>query len=89
VIVGAIRGTDPEYGVPVFRGPRARRALVALFGLPNSAPTREERERLGPVAWLATRRLVFVDDWNGGRPRAVWLPDASAGASTERGRGAP
>ena len=89
MIVGAIRGTDPEYSVPVFRGPRARRALVALFGLPNAAPTREERERLGFLAWLATRRLVFVDDWIGGRPRAVWLPDASACASTERGRGAP
>jgi hypothetical protein len=76
VIVGAIHGTDPEYGVPVFRGKRARRALVALFGLPNAAPTTDEWTRLGPVAAFATRRLVFVDDWNGGQPRAVWLPEA-------------
>jgi hypothetical protein len=83
VIVGAIHGTDPEYGVPIFRGKRSRRALVALFGLPNAAPTGEEYERLGPVACLATRRLVFVDDWNAGQPRAVWLPDAST--THERG----
>lgn len=84
MIVGAIHGTDPEYGVPVFRGKRARRALVALFGLPNAAPTADECKRLGPVACLATRRLVFVDDWNDGQPRAVWLPVAS----TTRERGA-
>lgn len=42
MIVGAIHGTDPEYGVPVFRGKRARRALVALLGLPNAAPTTDE-----------------------------------------------
>ena len=42
MIVGAIRGTDPEYCVPVFTGERARRALVALFGPPNAAPTSEE-----------------------------------------------
>lgn len=73
MIVGAIHGTDLEYGVPVFRGRPARRALVALFGLPNAAPTPEEWERLGPRACLATRRLLFVDDWSDGQPRAVWL----------------
>jgi hypothetical protein len=83
VIVGAIHGTDPEYGVPVFRGKRARRALVALFGLPNAAPTTEECKRLGPVACIAKRRLVFVDDWNAGQSRAVWLPNAST--AHERG----
>jgi hypothetical protein len=83
VIVGAIHGTDPDYGVPVFRGQRARRALVGLFGLPNAAPTADEWKRLGPVALIATRRLVFVDDWNDGQPRAVWLPDAPSAA--ERG----
>jgi hypothetical protein len=76
VIVGAIHGTDPEYGVPVFRGKRARRALVALFGLPNAAPTTDEWNRLGPVAVIATRRFVFVDDWKDGQPQAVWLPEA-------------
>lgn len=75
MIVGVIRGTDPEYRVPVFRGERARRALVALFGLPNAAPTRDETRRLGALACLSTRRAVFVDDWNDGQPRAVWLPD--------------
>jgi hypothetical protein len=83
VIVGAIDGTDPEYGVPVFRGKRAHRALVALFGLPNTAPTTDEWNRLGPLAAIATRRLVFVDDWNDGQPHAVWLPDAPSGP--ERG----
>ena len=76
MIVGANHGTDPEYGVPVFRGKRARRALVALFGLPNAAPTTDEWTRLGPVAAFATRRLLFVDDWSDGKPRAVWLPEA-------------
>ena len=70
-----MRGTDPEYGVPVFAGERARRALVALFGLPNAAPTSEETRRLGALACFSTRRAVFVDDWNDGQPRAVWLPD--------------
>jgi hypothetical protein len=83
LIVGAIHGTDPEYGVPVFLGKRARRALVALFGLPNAAPTTDEWKQLGPVAAIATRRLVFVDDWNNGQPRAVWLPEALCGG--ERG----
>ena len=83
MIVGAIQGTDPEYGVPVFRGKRARRALVALFGLPNAAPTTDECNRLGPLAAIATRRLVFVDDWNDGQPQAVWLPEAPSGR--ERG----
>jgi hypothetical protein len=75
VIVGAVLGTDVEHGVPIFRGARARRALVRLFGLPNAAPTAAEWARLGPLACLASRRLVFVDDWNDGKPRAVWLPD--------------
>jgi hypothetical protein len=83
VIVGAIHSTDPEYGVPVFRGQRARLALVALFGLPNAAPTTDEWNRLGPVALITTRRLVFVDDWNDGQPQAVWLPEAPSGR--ERG----
>ncbi len=83
MIVGAIHGTDAEYGVPVFRGQRARRALVALFGLPNSAPTTDEWKRLGPVALIATRRLVFVDDWNDGQPRAVWLPVALSAPERE------
>jgi len=83
VIVGAIHGTDPEYGVPVFRGERARRALVALFGLPNAAPTTDEYKRLGPVALIATHRLVFVDDWNDGQARAVWLPDALSAPGRE------
>jgi len=79
VIVGAIHGQDAEYGVPVFRGKRARCALVALFGLPNAAPTTDEWRRHGPLASFITRRLVFVDDWNDGQPRAVWLPDALTG----------
>ena len=76
MIVGAVNGWDPEYRVPLFRGPRARRALVVLFGLPNAAPTLDEWRGLGALACLSTRRLVFVDDWDAGRPRAVWLPDA-------------
>ena len=79
MIIGATHGTDPEYGVPVFRGKRARRALVALFGLPNAAPTADEWNRLRPLAAIATRRLVFVDDWNDGQPQAVWLPGAPSG----------
>jgi hypothetical protein len=74
VIVGAIRGVDAEHRVPVFSGPRARRALVALFGLPNSAPTPDEWKRDGALAPFRTRRLLFVDDWDAGQPRAVWLP---------------
>ena len=78
MIVGAVRGMDAEQGVPIFCGARARRALVRLFGLPNTAPTAAEWTRLGPLACLATRRLVFVDDWADGKPRAVWLPDERA-----------
>jgi hypothetical protein len=73
VIVGAVLGTDPEHGVRVFRGARSHRALVRLFGLPNAAPTSDEWARLGPLACITTRRLLFVDDWNDGQPRAVWL----------------
>ncbi len=76
MIVGAIHGTDPEYGVPVFRGRRARRALVALFGLTNAAPTTVRWNRLGPRALIPTPRLVFVDDWKDGQPQAVWVPEA-------------
>ena len=76
MIVGLVHGTDPEYGVPVFRGQRARRAQVALFGPPNASPTADEWQQLGPVAPISTCRLVFVDDWNDGQPRAVWLPEA-------------
>jgi hypothetical protein len=75
VIVGAIRGTDLEHGVPVFAGERARRALVALYGLPNAAPTADEWRAFGALACIRTRRLLFVDDWSDGEPRAVWLPD--------------
>jgi hypothetical protein len=85
VILGAIHDTDPEYGVPVFRGTRARRALAGLYGLPNAAPTTYEWKRLGPIALIAMRRLVFVDDWHDGQPRAVWLPDA-LGAPEREGR---
>lgn len=85
MIVGAICGTDPEYGVPVFRGSRARRALVALFGPPNSAPTRREWSRDGVLAPFRTHRLLFVDDWNAGQPRAVWLqPVGCRGARSPR-----
>ena len=83
MIVGAIHGTDPEYGVPVFRGERARRALVALFGLPNAAPTANEWQERGPLAAFSTRRLVFVDDSNHGQPRAVWLPEVSSACRHE------
>jgi hypothetical protein len=83
VIVGAIHGTDPEYGVPVFRGQRARRALLTLFGLPNAAPTENEWRERGPLAALTTRRLVFVDDSNHGQPRAVWLPEVSSALPRE------
>ena len=83
MIVGAIHGTDPQYGVAVFKGQRAHRALVALFGLPNVAPTPDETRRLGALACISTRRVVFVDDWNDGQPRAVWLPEPSCGR--ERG----
>jgi hypothetical protein len=83
VIVGAVCCADAEHGVPIFRGARAHRALVRLFGLPNAAPTSDEWARLGPLACVATRRLVFVDDWSNGEPRAVWLP----GEPTRSGRG--
>jgi hypothetical protein len=83
VIVGAIHGTDAEYGVPVFRGERARRALVALFGLPNAAPTANEWQERGPLAAITTRRLVFVDDSNHGQPHAVWLPEVSSACRHE------
>jgi len=78
VIVGLICGIDAEHGVPVFHGARARRALVRLFGLPSAAPTPDGWARLGPLACLATRRVVFVDDWSDGQPRAVWLADESS-----------
>lgn len=88
MIVGPVCGIDAEHGVPVFRGARARRALVRLFGLPNAAPTPDEWARLGPLACLATRRLVFVDDWSG-QPRAVWLADESSRRGRGRAGGAP
>lgn len=83
MIVGAVCGTDAEHGIPIFRGVRARRALVHLFGLPNAAPTSDEWARLGPLACIETRRLLFVDDWGNGEPQAVWLPDEP----TRSGRG--
>ena len=77
-MVGSVCGIDAEHGVAVFRGARARCALVRLFGLPNAAPTSDEWTRLGPLACVATRRLVFVDDWSDGQPRAVWLAEESS-----------
>lgn len=59
--------------LPIYTGEASRRALVALWGLPNAHPTRQELAE-GPLAYLTTRRLLFVDDHDRGRPIAVWEP---------------
>ena len=73
VIIGVVIGRDGEHGVPVFRGGAARRALVALYGLPNAAPSIEELAVRPVMAVLHTPRSLFVDDDQDGRPMAVWV----------------
>jgi hypothetical protein len=58
----------PELEVPTFSGARARRALVAAHGLPNSYPRRGE-------FFLGRCRVLFVDDEQDGKPMAFWIPD--------------
>ncbi len=59
--------------VPTFYGEPARRALVAQWGLPSSAPTPRQVAELGLLAYLAGRcRLLFVDDFADGTPVAYW-----------------
>lgn len=60
--------------LPIYTGEPARRALASLWGIPNACPSRLERDRLGVLAYLNTRRLLFVDDDDHGRPIAIWEP---------------
>ena len=73
MIIGVVIRTDREHGVPVFRGCAARRALVALYGLPNAARTPEELTARPALAFITTGRSLFVDDDQDGRPMAVWI----------------
>jgi hypothetical protein len=59
--------------LPIYTGEASRRALVALWGLPNTAPTGRELNCYGSLAYLRTARLMFVDDERG-LPIAVWEP---------------
>lgn len=72
MIIGIVVRRDEEHGVPVFRGRAAWRALFALYGIPNAAPTPEERASRGVLACFASRRALFVDDHQDGRPVAIW-----------------
>ena len=72
MIIGVVVRTDREHAVPVFRGRAARRALGALYGLPNAAPTPEERAARPVMAFITTSRSLFVDDDQDSRPMAVW-----------------
>lgn len=51
--------------LPTFHTPAMRRLLNALYGLPNAAPRDDE------MPWN-TRRVLFVDDDDDGRPIAYW-----------------
>ena len=73
MIIGAVVHIDPEHGVPVFRGRRARRALVALYGLPNAAASRDELAAQPALAAFTTDRSLFVDDGQDGKPMALWI----------------
>lgn len=55
--------------LPTFRTPTMRRLLTALYGLPNAAPRDHE------TPWN-TRRVLFVDDADNGRPVAFWEEEA-------------
>lgn len=61
MIRGIVVRRDPEHGVPLFRGRAAWSALFALYGIPNPAPTREERASRGVFAHFASLRAVFVE----------------------------
>lgn len=61
--------------LPHYRGPAARRWLVGLWGLPNACPAPAELRQRGPLAFLGTRRELFVDDEHDGAPVATWEPD--------------
>lgn len=58
--------------IPTFSGREARKALVALWGLPNACP-RQGEDLFGNC------RVLFVDDENGGAPVAYWIPGPTAG----------
>lgn len=59
-----------EADIPVLTGSATRRWLVKNFGLPNAWP------RDGETPWQ-TERQLFVDDDDGGRSVAFWVPDES------------
>lgn len=58
----------PDYDIPTFSGWDARRALVRAWGLPNAWP------RVGESIFTHCREM-FVDDFDGGRPKAYWVPN--------------
>lgn len=60
--------------LPTYTGRASREALTALWGLPNACPTLAEREADPAYCYLRTRRVLFVDDDDHGRPVAVWEP---------------
>lgn len=63
-------GTFPpdHEGIPTYSGRDARRSLFRRWGIPNAAPR--------PVDSLfGVTRVLFVDDFDDGRPVAYWVPD--------------
>lgn len=63
--------------LPTFRSQTMRRILTDLFGLPNAAPRENE------TPW-GTRRVVFVDDADDGRPIAYWESEEDSDAVQPR-----
>lgn len=65
-------GAPMDAPVPTLRGAVARRALTRLYGPPNAAPLPGESP-------FGRCRVLFVDDFNGGRPVAYCVNDSNSG----------
>ena len=60
---------DHAIMIPTFSGQDARRGLTRRWGLPNAAPRPGTRDR-----YFGKGRVLFVDDFDDGRPVAYWVP---------------
>ena len=54
--------------IPTFKGRLARVRLTSRWSIPNTAPRQGETP-------FGCSRVLFVDDFDDGRPQAYWAPD--------------
>lgn len=54
-----------DHDIPTYTGDDARKALCSKYGLPNAAPRPGE-------SFFGDCRVLFVDDYDDGKPVAYW-----------------